>query len=148
MKISIGHTVSRQNNGAAKPLLVVCDYCGKPAELVSGLRIYPHRPDLKDLRFWNCDPCLAYVGCHKNSDRNAPLGRLADAELRFWKQQAHANFDPLWKTGQMKRREAYSWLASELKIAFTNCHIGMFNVEQCKRVVDFVTKRDAGGRVL
>jgi hypothetical protein len=123
---------------------VRCDYCGNPALLVSGSAIYPHRPDLKHLQFWNCEPCGAYVGCHKNSPRHVPLGRLANEELRTWKKQAHANFDPLWKTGLMKRRAAYAWLAEQMKLDFKSCHIGMFNVGQCKDVVRITKSRESG----
>ena len=31
---------------------------------------------------------MAYVGVHKGTDK--PLGRLANAELRYWKKRAHA----------------------------------------------------------
>lgn len=123
---------------------VSCDYCGKPARIVSGSVIYPHRPDLKHLRFWHCDPCGAYVGCHKNSARHVPLGRLANEELRTWKQLAHSNFDPLWKSGRMKRRDAYAWLAEQMNLDFKSCHIGMFNVEQCKDVVRITKNRESG----
>ncbi len=125
--------------------MIACDYCRQPAQLVSGLKVYPHRPDLKSLRFWRCDPCGAYVGCHKNSPRHAPLGRLANSELRSWKQQAHSNFDPLWKTGRMNRHEAYAWLADQMKIDFKDCHIGMFNVAQCKDVVRIITAKAEEG---
>lgn len=125
--------------------MIRCDYCLQPAQLVSGLEIYPHRPDLKGLRFWCCDPCGAYVGCHKNSPSHAPLGRLANAELRAWKQRAHSNFDPLWQSGRMRRREAYKWLSHEMKIDFKSCHIGKFNVQQCKDVVQIVAAMSAKG---
>ncbi len=124
---------------------VRCDYCGSPAQLVTGSEIYPHRADLRHLRFWSCEPCSAYVGCHKNSNRNVPLGRLANAELRIWKQLAHSNFDPIWKSGRLNRREAYSWLADEMNLDLKRCHIGMFNVEQCKRVVQIIAARAAKG---
>jgi hypothetical protein len=123
---------------------VRCDYCKQPAQLVSGVAIYPHRPDLSSLRFWQCEPCNAYVGCHKNSPRHIPLGRLANAELRLWKQNAHVAFDPFWKSGQMQRRSAYAWLADQMKIDFKDCHIGMFNVEQCKDVVRITKTRESG----
>ncbi|MFV9178163.1 zinc-finger-containing protein, partial [Serratia marcescens] len=45
--------------------LVTCDYCGKPAALVRGFVIYPHRKDLANGYYWSCDPCGAYVGCHR-----------------------------------------------------------------------------------
>lgn len=116
---------------------VNCDYCGKPAELVKSEHIYPHRPDLAFKSFWQCKPCRAYVGCHKHSDA-VPLGRLANAELRKAKNRAHAAFDPLWKSGKMKRQSAYKWLSEQLNIDGKDCHIGMFDVDMCNRVVEVV----------
>lgn len=114
--------------------IVICDYCGKPAKLVSGKTIYPQRPDLANHLFWACDPCRAHIGCHRDSEA-VPLGRLANTELRGAKRVAHAAFDPLWQSGKMKRVEAYEWLAEKLNIPFSKCHIGMFDVETCRRVV-------------
>ena len=126
---------------------VICHYCDKPAALVTGSAIYPHRPDLFALKFWRCDPCDAHVGCHAagkgQGDGTQPLGRLANAELRRAKSRAHAAFDPLWKSRQMNRRDAYYWLSRQLGISFANCHIGMFDVEQCKAVVRAVETRGA-----
>lgn len=113
----------------------ICPYCNRPAELVKGKKIYPHRPDLFELNFWRCEPCSAHVGCHRNGDGKQPLGRLANAELRMWKSNAHAVFDVLWKEGGMSRSQAYAKLAGALGIDKSQCHIGMFHVEQCKRVV-------------
>lgn len=123
---------------ALRPTSPACPYCDRAAELVTGKAIYPHRPDLFGKFFWQCKPCGAYVGCHPGT-QNA-LGRLADAKLREAKQQAHAAFDPRWKgTGKdygKRRRNAYAWLAEQLGIAPANCHIGMFDVDQCRRVVE------------
>lgn len=114
---------------------VTCNYCQQPAQLVDGDTIYPHRPDLYALKFWYCSPCGAWVGCHKGTI--SPLGRLADAELRQAKQAAHAVFDPLWQDGRFNsRRRAYQWLAGQLGIDVNDCHIGMFDVETCRRVVE------------
>lgn len=115
---------------------VICDYCGKDAILVTGKDLYPHRPDLYGVRAWQCKPCKASVGCHKNSKKNAPLGRLANSELKKLKMDAHAAFDPLWKSGKMRRKEAYALLANKLSIEINKCHIGMFNEEMCRRVVE------------
>lgn len=123
--------------------MVVCPYCNSEAMFVKGDKIYPNRPDLFGLNFWYCDNGheAAYVGCHKTNTRllltgAEPLGRLADKELRLWKSNAHAVFDPLWKNGKFKsRRRAYNWLADKMKIDVKDAHIGMFDVEQCKRVV-------------
>ena len=123
---------------------VKCPYCDGDAVLVTGEVIYPHRHDLNNLFFWSCDPCNAYVGCHKKgapigntrSDGTVPLGRLANASLRKAKSLAHAAFDPLWKSKNISRRSAYQWLANELAIDINDCHIGMFDLEMCNRVVE------------
>jgi hypothetical protein len=114
----------------------VCPYCNQPARLTSGATIYPHRPDLDRLKFWQCQPCDAYVGRHKIDDGTQPLGRLANAQLRMWKQNAHAVFDPFWKdSGRGRRSVMYAKLAEALGIETKDCHIGMFDVETCKRVI-------------
>lgn len=129
-----------------------CQYCGKPANLATGDDIYQHRPDLWSLKFWCCEPCGAYVGCHKKgstalvgkrqilSDGTLPLGVLANAELRKAKSAAHAAFDPAWRNGVMSRSAAYTWLASALGIKKHDCHIGLFSVEQCQRVIQLMNE--------
>lgn len=133
-----------------------CLYCGNAATLVNGLAIYPHRLDLADLKFWKCEPCKAYVGCHKKgarisrsqvSDGTVPLGRLANAELRTWKSRVHEVFDPIWRSGGMTRGTAYTWLATKMGIHKDNCHVGMFDVEQCKRAVEICEKHQEGNGV-
>lgn len=121
-------------------MTILCDYCTKPATLVTGNVIYPHRMDLAHLFFWQCKSCRAYVGCHKKNcgygDGTKPLGRLANSELRAWKSRAHDAFDGTWRNGQMSRHTAYTRLATSLKISPANCHIGMFDVGMCKTVVE------------
>jgi Protein of unknown function (DUF3268). len=118
----------------ANQITVTCPYCNRQARLVNGSQLYPHRPDLHSKQFYACLSCDAYVGCHPDTTR--PLGRLANAELRAAKIAAHAAFDPLWRSGPMKRSHAYDWLATALGIPRHKCHIGGFNVEECKRVVE------------
>ena len=118
------------------PCGVTCNYCGKSAQLCSGSEVYPHRKDLWNRRFWVCKPCDARVGCHRGSI--TPLGRLANAELRKAKMEAHAAFDPLWRDKPRilgDRRTAYLWLARQLRLTEHECHIGMFDVERCAEVV-------------
>lgn len=112
---------------------VICPYCNQPAPLVTEKEVYPDLPWLHDKSFYMCAPCGAYVGCHDGTTR--PLGRLANAELRIAKMAAHAAFDPLWKSRLYTRRAAYSWLAKKLGIERDDCHIGGFDVETCRRVV-------------
>jgi hypothetical protein len=120
---------------------VKCPYCNSEANLVTGYEIYPHRPDLADLKAWACRPCDAWVGTHKNSPEHKPLGRLANAELRKAKMAAHAVFDPLWKSGRMSRKEAYSMLSEKMSIPKDQAHIGMFDVDQCRAVVNIFSPK-------
>lgn len=110
-----------------------CPYCGKLSEFVKGNVVYAHRRDLWDKPFYLCAPCDAYVGCHPNSVN--PLGRLANEELRKAKMLAHRAFDPIWREGSLNRRTAYCWLAKRLEIPEAECHIGMFDVAMCNRVI-------------
>lgn len=127
---------------------VVCPYCDRPARLVTGSVIYPHRLDLIDLKFWQCEPCDAYVGCHRagngQGDGTKPMGRLANAELRRWRNAAHTAFDPLWRSRRMRRREAYGWLAKRLGVSVDNCHIGEFDVDGCKAVIAAMKEQSNG----
>lgn len=120
-----------------------CPYCSRLSLLVGGEVLYPHRPDLFSKSFYRCADCDAYVGCHPGT--KIPLGRLANAELRRAKQQAHFAFDALWKSGEMTRARAYRWLADALHVEPEQCHIGMFDVEQCVAVVAAVARRKGGG---
>lgn len=119
--------------------MTLCSYCQKDAQLLTGREVYPHRRDLYAKLFWVCSPCKAMVGCHPGTEK--PLGRLADAALRAAKQKAHAAFDPLWKEGTMKRGDAYAWLADAMGLARGRAHIGEFDLDQCRRVVEAVNAR-------
>lgn len=115
---------------------VVCPYCGNRAKLVSSFEIYGAAA--KDYgMFWQCWPCDAYVGTHKNSAVHMPLGRLANKDLREWRRRAHSAFDPLWKSGRMKRKDAYALMCTALEIQPHQAHIGKFNVVDCKRLVEW-----------
>lgn len=110
-----------------------CPYCGHESTLVTGKEIYPRLQHLHKLFFYQCITDDAYVGCHKNT--SIPLGRLANAELRKYKSKAHATFDPIWKSNELTRADAYKWLAYKMEIDSNNCHIGMFSIDQCKSVI-------------
>lgn len=109
---------------------VYCPYCGCTAEYVDSEVIYGRSYGM----IYLCRPCDAYVGVHKGTD--TPKGRLADKELRYWKKAAHAAFDPLWKSRMFTRRGAYSWLSNQMGIPPEGTHIGMFDIAQCKAVIN------------
>lgn len=119
----------------------ICPYCLKSSKLVKGNVIYPLRKHLYAKSYYHCSRCKAWVGCHPNSIE--PMGRLANASLRTARMEAHAAFDPIWETasgsnGRTKRTErlkAYIWLARELGMPVRDCHIGMFDIKTCRKVV-------------
>jgi hypothetical protein len=111
-----------------------CPHCNRPAELVTGRTIYPHRRDLFEKWFWRCVPCRAQVG-HASAGTTNELGRPSNKELRDAKMAAHAAFDPIWKSKSMSRKEAYQWLADVLATT-RSVHIGESDVETCKRVIE------------
>jgi hypothetical protein len=113
-----------------------CPYCQQPARLVTGDMIYRRRPELKTRAYWQCKPCDAHVGCHEGLPHGRPFGTLANAELRRARVAAHAAFDPIWKDRAMGRAAAYRWLREQLGIPKRECHIAMFDLAQCARVVE------------
>lgn len=123
----------------------VCPYCGVTAELRSSAEVYPYASQDYGA-FWVCPgECDAYVGCHSNSRRHAPLGRLANAELRDWKKKAHAAFDPLWSEDSedfqgFSRQGAYMWLASQLGTV-KSVHIGFMDVAECRQIVEICEEK-------
>ena len=116
-------------------LVVICPYCLKPAVLEDSAVVYNGR---SYGMIWRCAPCDAYVGTHKGSADHRPLGRLVDALLRKWKIKAHEALDPLWIGGAMTRRRAYE-RAAEL-MGLPEIHIGEFDVEQCKRLIEALAR--------
>jgi hypothetical protein len=107
----------------------ICPYCMGESKYVDSSVIYGKSYGM----IYLCDSCDAYCGVHKGT--NTSLGRLANKELRHWKKEAHKYFDVLWKGGTMNRREAYHELSKQLSIPTEYCHIGMFSVDTCIRVV-------------
>lgn len=126
----------------------ICPYCGRKPKYVDSELIYGKSYGM----IYLCRGCDAYVGVHKGSDK--PLGRLADKDLREAKKKAHYYFDALWKAKtnigiledprRSKRKvewqracrsQAYKWLSEVMQIKPEFTHIGMFDVEQCEKVV-------------
>lgn len=123
---------------------IVCPYCSAKAEFISSKAVYGGR-DFGMI--YLCRPCLAYCGVHKGTAN--PLGGLANAELREWRKKTHAVFDPVWefrigsknRTGKVMtkaqaRSVVYKKLAELLGIQSGDCHIGMFDIGTCRRVVE------------
>jgi hypothetical protein len=125
----------------------ICPYCSARARyLQSSAELYGGR-DYGPV--WACLRCRAWVGCHKGT--TTPLGRLADAHLRRWKRNVHAVFDPIWQRRferkhvvdpKYKKAHArggrYKRLAELMGIPRNECHIGMFDIQLCKRAISII----------
>lgn len=112
---------------------VRCQYCLTPAKLVSAGDLYPNRPDLRRVSYYHCVDCQAWVRCHRGT--TIPLGSLANKALRHGRQAAHQAFDPLWRTGLMRRAAAYAWLGRQLCRPPGACHIASLSEAECDQVI-------------
>ncbi|MPM58159.1 hypothetical protein SDC9_104988 [bioreactor metagenome] len=77
--------------------------------------------------------CDSYVMAHP--DTQAPMGSLAGPELRKLRREAHLQFNQLYQSGLMTKREAYQWLAYMVQAPMEHAHIGHLGDYYCKVVV-------------
>lgn len=61
----------------------------------------------------------------------------ADYSTRQARIKAHDLFDQIWKSGTLKRKNAYKKLACFLEIPIEKTHIATFDQEQCQRTIEF-----------
>ncbi|WP_436659778.1 zinc-finger-containing protein [Acinetobacter sp. P1(2025)] len=123
-----------------------CQYCNQKAQPVHGSELYAEKNPLSKNMFYACLGCDAWVGMHKHSRK--PFGSLANKELRNKRVVAHTLLDPLWARliEQFKlpkpqaRTLIYTWLSQKMGIPFEDCHIGMFDVEQCNMAMHHTRK--------
>lgn len=117
----------------------LCAYCAGQLVLVSDSAVYQKS---YGGHVWMCVPCDAWVGCHRGG--YLPKGRVAKADLRKLKIEAHRLFDRLWRaaielrgwTQHDARKAAYQWLAEAMGIDVKLCHIGMFDEAQTRQVIE------------
>lgn len=91
-----------------------------------------------------CHHCGAYVGVHKvgREPHMQPLGFPAGPGLRALRKRVHALLDPYWKEGKYKRGTVYARLAKAMNLHPDNCHVAMFDEEQCLEAIRlFTTKK-------
>lgn len=117
----------------------ICPYCKSKTKVVSEEHIYGRSYKGKSMicciNFPNCD---SYVGTHEKD--GTALGRLANNQLRQLKKVTHSWFDRIWREKHMSRNEAYEWLSEEINIPLDYCHIGMMNINSCKKAIQACIK--------
>lgn len=116
---------------------VKCPYCNRTPEFMTSKEFYG--TDYGS-NVYVCRPCDAYVGTHGRG--KTPLGTLANEETRRWRKTAHSILDPMWKGKYqtMSRGQVYGWLQATMNLSAEAAHIGKFNVQQCKELVEHVKK--------
>ncbi len=108
---------------------MICPYCGSQVDFCDSKRVYGKSYGM----VYVCSrypECRAWVGAHRNG--GMPLGTLANDDLRRLRMSAHRLFDPLWKSGKMKRPIAYRLMRRLMELPKAECHIGMMNEVRCK----------------
>ena len=117
----------------------ICRYCGSPVVYTSNAEIYGR--EYGTGRCYLCRNCGAFVGVHPGTD--IPLGTLANEELREWRKLAHYWFYQIWKRPLRitTRYKAYGWLAEKLGKRREYTHIGMFEIDDCEKTINFSKKR-------
>ncbi len=63
------------------------------------------------------------------------MGRVANAADRSLKIQAHAAFDPIWKSRRMSRAGAYAWLSKAISVPKQDCHMGWLPNDKLHEVI-------------
>lgn len=104
---------------------VICAECGSP------MRLRPSR--FGD--FYGCTRWPRCDGAHGAHPDGRPLGVPASKQTKRARMSAHAEFDRLWKSGLMRRDEAYAFLAEIMEIPRDQAHIGQFTCEQAEELV-------------
>lgn len=119
---------------------MTCPYCLSWAELTDDSAIYGR--SYGGMVYKCTHGCDAYVFADPKTLK--PYGRLADAELRALKKEAHSWFDPLWKAnaqlknipGWQAKKIAYDWLAEQLGEPKEDMDIGWLDVSGCRLAID------------
>jgi hypothetical protein len=97
-------------------------------------RFFGNRSPKKQAEVRQADRRAMHVPPEAYLDRKAlkaaPGSPLARARI-----DAHGAFDPLRQSGAMSRRSAYDWLAIQLHLPVSACHMVLFDVAMCQRVV-------------
>jgi ssDNA-binding Zn-finger/Zn-ribbon topoisomerase 1 len=100
---------------------------------------------LRNSRYGPFYGCIAYPKCkatHGAHEDGSPLGIPADKETKRWRMKCHEVFDQLWKNPEYcySRREAYELLQRLTGLPEEEAHIGRFDIDTCKRVIQKINR--------
>ena len=95
----------------------ICPVCAKPAQVTATK--YGPRAGCCGLHSWDLKP-------------------LVSPAVHDARKLAHATFDPVWRSGDLSRGEAYRRLALAMGIPQKSCHISLMTDVDAARVVEIV----------
>ena len=78
--------------------------------------------------------CDSFVMAHPGTLE--PMGSLAGPRLRKLRYAAHQEFNKLYQSGLMSKRDAYQWLAMTVQAPMAHAHIGHLGEYYCQVVID------------
>lgn len=106
-----------------------CHNCGSMVRLVNNAEIYGR--EYGDWPYaYKCISCDSYVGLHPDTD--LPLGTLADKATREARKAYKQAFINVQRREGWGRKQAYAWLAMRMGLPVSECHWGMFSVNQAE----------------
>ena len=92
--------------------------------------------------YYACTTRPACPGTHGAHRDGRPLGTPADFETKQMRKAAHAAFDPLWDPPEggkpyfKDRGAAYRWIQTIMGLDAEKAHIGMFDRDQCRKLIE------------
>jgi hypothetical protein len=139
------------SNGERPPYM--CWMCDGELELVTGARVYPHRPERAENKYWLCVPCKAWIIAHAETE--FPLGTPAKAPLRAFRMEVYDALKPLverkiareeigvgmaWKAGS-------DWLAGKLGLESLGAIlINTLTEVECREALAILKPYQKGGK--
>jgi hypothetical protein len=128
----------------------LCPYCNSPTLEVTGDEIYGPGRGYGHIKMFKCSgSCDAYSTSKWEHGLRVSTGSLANKELRELRKKCHQLFDVQWKgktNEKLARRKCYAWLQEFTKLPEELAHFGMFNVEQCRQIIEELTKSNNSER--
>jgi len=115
-------------------MMVRCPYCNSIGELRDSSYVYGG-DDTNVLIY----VCKNFPGCDSYGSKT-----LANKELRELRRYCHELFDSYWKSNGLPRSLGYKILSSKLGIKKRNCHIALFDVGLCNKLINIFKRRDDG----
>lgn len=115
---------------------IKCPYCHANASIRPASVVYGENKRSHGKYLYLCDrwpACDAYVSAH--SQTKAPMGTLANGDLRHKRIQAHRALEALRQVCKMQKWESYIWLQAKLGLHERQAHIGSFSDARCEQVV-------------